>query len=103
MSKNKSNKELNFEKQTIEPIENTEKVALKEVDNSVVEIGSLVEDQGVSTMGLSNKIGVVRFLQLNPQDFYVEELMKKKYKKDSHTESEWFAIMEKLMNSKVTG
>lgn len=47
------------------------------------------------------KIGVVRFLQLNPQPKMVEDLMKSMYKKEVHTETEWFDIMDKLLGKNV--
>ena len=48
-----------------------------------------------------SKIGVVRFLQLNPQPKMVADLMKSMYKSEVHTESEWFEIMNKLLGKSV--
>lgn len=47
------------------------------------------------------KIGVVRFLQLHPQNKMVEDLMKSLYRTEVHTESEWLEIKDTLLGKTV--
>lgn len=50
----------------------------------------------LASLGTAKKIGVVRYLQLYPQNFYVEEAMKFEYKSKVYTEEEWHKIAAKV-------
>lgn len=82
--------------------------------STVVEVGSLVESNvkveslAVKTpvatakaISPKTKIGVARYLQINPQPADITVLLKKKYAMEVHTVAEWDAIVEKLLNKKT--
>ena len=47
------------------------------------------------------KMGVVRFLQKNPQKSGIEAILKCEYAAVSKTETEWKAIVDQLLSTKV--
>ena len=53
------------------------------------------------TVTTNKKIGVVRYLQINPQSTYISSLMKKKYKMEYHTIEEWDEILANLLGTKT--
>lgn len=48
------------------------------------------------------KMGVVRFLQLNPQSFIVASLLKSEFGQKVMLESEWKETLDKLMKKHIT-
>lgn len=49
----------------------------------------------------TQKIGVVRYLQIKPQDKGIEAIMKKKYAMNMYTISQWDKIVDDLLNRKT--
>ena len=49
----------------------------------------------------NKKLGVVRFLQIKQQNFYVEKLMKRNYAGEAHTIDEWDQKVIELLDTKV--
>lgn len=47
------------------------------------------------------KISVREFLEKNKQNFYIENLMKKKYALVFNTESKWIETVQELLNKKI--
>lgn len=47
----------------------------------------------------NQRYGVVRYLQLRPQNIYIEGLMKRKYASEVHKIAEWDAIVVALLAS----
>ncbi len=57
---------------------------------------------GTSTTPKKEKrMGVVRFLQKNPQNSGIEAILKCEYASVSKTETEWKAIVDQLLSTKV--
>ena len=54
-----------------------------------------------TTVTEEKKIGVTKFLQLNPQPDYVVVLLKKKYAMELHTNSEWLVIVDNIVHKKI--
>lgn len=54
-----------------------------------------------STVAADKKISVAKYLQIKPQSSNVSVLLKKLYSKEFHTESEWDAIVENLLATKI--
>lgn len=85
-----------------EPV--SEVIESKVVDSEINEIGNKVSvvDKvmqpvlAASTFTTPKKIGVVRYLQLYPQNIYVEAAMKAQYKSKVCTVEEWDKLTAKV-------
>lgn len=66
------------------------------VDEVVMKAQPLPNISVMASLGTAKKIGVVRYLQLYPQNFYVEAAMKAEYKSKVYTEEEWHKIAAKV-------
>ena len=82
-------------------LESTESVAVEipKAEKPAKAIEKVVSPE-TSTMAVAKKIGVVRYLQDNPQEPYIETLMKKKYAMQAKSVSEWDAIAKKVASIK---
>ena len=84
---------------------------------SVVEVGSLVDEVkenkvtvkspvtisvGYAAISPTQKIGVVRYLQIKPQNSGVAAILKKKYAMKMYTIAQWDAIVDELLNRKIS-
>lgn len=97
---NVESKEVSLESKEVS-LESTESVAaeIPKAEKPAKAIEKVVSLEA-STMAVAKKIGVVRYLQDNPQEPYIETLMKKKYAMQAKTVSEWDAIAKQLASIK---
>lgn len=64
---------------------------------TVIKKTDIAETKAVSP---TKKIGVNRYLQEHPQNYYIDALMKQLYPMEFHTLAEWDEMVKKLLAKK---
>lgn len=81
--------------------ENVEKEIPSEADISEKE-GTAAESSALSESAkVETRYGLTRFLQLNPQSFYVESLLRSQCVGDVMTKAGWFEKINAILNKKM--
>ncbi len=57
--------------------------------------------ESTKTDSSTQKIGLERFMQLEPQKRGIAAILRRKYAMEVHTQAEWESIVENVLNRKV--